>query len=142
MAKKKQVGIPFKKGDDSRRNTTGANKGSKWKSTLLKDLMTIDLSKTEIETFDEFSSKFPGLFNSTPEKNFQLYMEIKQISLVFNKNPNVSQNAINAIKDRIQGKPTQIVDIGIEDKKKMSTDERRARIHELTEKAKGVNESN
>lgn len=103
---------PFKPGEDKRRNTTGANKGSKWKKTLLQELMSVDLSKTEIEAFNEFSEKFPSFFSSTEaDKNFQFFMELKQMSLVFHKNPQTSQNAINAIKDRIDGKPQQKVDL-------------------------------
>lgn len=108
---------PFKEGEDERRNTTGANKGSKWKSTLLKDLMTMDLTESEMDSFKEFTDKFPSFFdNEDKDKNFHLFMELKQMSLVFNKNPQISQNAINSIKDRIQGKPTQSVDLKVDKK--------------------------
>ena len=70
--------------------------------------MTIGLSDDETETFKEFADKFPTFFNSdSHEKNFQLFMELKQMSLVFHKNPSISQNAINAIKDRVEGRPVQ-----------------------------------
>jgi len=105
-----KIGNTFKKGEDNRRNTTGANKGSKWASTLLKDLLTIDLSDSEIEQFKELKKKFPSVFNSNEQDNFQKFMELKQISLVFHKNGAISQSAINAIKDRIDGKPQQYID--------------------------------
>lgn len=108
--------VPFKEGEDQRRNTTGMNKGAKWKKTLLQDLMSADLSKSEIEQFNEFKIKFPSFFDSEDNsKNFQFFMELKQMSLVFHKNPQTSQNAINAIKDRIDGKPQQKVDVTSED---------------------------
>lgn len=107
----KVVGRPFTTGEDDRRNVTGANKGSKWKGTLLKDLMTMDLSTAEMDSFKEFSEKFPSFFSDdNNDKNFQLFMELKQMSLVFHKDAKVSQSAISAIKDRIEGKPQQHVD--------------------------------
>lgn len=92
-------------------NRNGANKGSKWKKTLLKDLMTADLNQNEIEQFEDLKMRFPSFFNSSDEKNFQLFMEIKQIALVFSNDQKASQRAINAIKDRIEGKTTSNVNI-------------------------------
>ena len=113
MAKqKKTVGIPFKKGDDARRNTTGANKGSRWNKSLLKELMTIPLSEEESEaTFYKIKDKFPTIFKSTEERNLQLFMELKQIALMSSTNEMTSQIAINAIKDRVEGKPNQPIEI-------------------------------
>lgn len=92
-------------------NRKGANKGSKWKKTLLKELMTIDLFDAKNEIFEKLFEEFPIIFNnSDKEKNLQLLMELKQISLVFNEDPRISQAAITAIKDRIEGKPQQHID--------------------------------
>lgn len=98
---------PFKQGEDARRNTIGLNKGSKWKKTLLSDLMTVDLGESEIKQFKAIKEKFPSFFTGTHEQNFQLFLEVKQVSLVFHKDPKVSQTAIEKIKDRIEGKPVQ-----------------------------------
>lgn len=101
--------IPFKKGDPNI-NRTGLNKGSKWKKSLLKDLLNLNITKTDDDQFKELKEKFPKQFDSIDnDKNYHLFMELKQMSLVFNKDPKVSQNAINAIKDRVEGKPNQSV---------------------------------
>ena len=91
-------------------NKTGANKGSKWNATLLKELLNIDLSNTDLEQFKELEQKFPNVFGDNPEKNFHLFMELKQISLVFDKNGAVAQKAIDSIKNRIEGKPLQSIE--------------------------------
>jgi hypothetical protein len=89
---------PFKEGNDSRRNTTGANKGSRWNSSLLKDLMTVKLVGKDLEAFKELKEKYPKIFRANKETNLQLFMELKQISLVFSDDDGVSQRAIEAIK--------------------------------------------
>ena len=92
-------------------NKTGANKGSKWKSTLLKELMTKSVD-TENELFDQIKEKFPKVFDAEDDnKNYQLMMELRQLLLVFDKSPDVAQRAMNAIKDRIDGKPKQQVKV-------------------------------
>lgn len=98
--------VPFKKGDDERRNVTGANKGSKWRKTLLADLMSLNVDDENAE-YLKLKAKFPKQFNMSEEKNLQLFMELKQISLIFSENESVSQKAISEVKDRIDGKPTQ-----------------------------------
>lgn len=103
---------PFKKGEDPRR--AKGNKGSKWKKSLLKDLMALDLTGSEQQQFNALKAKFPTFFEGTDERNFQLFMELKQISLVFNSDPKVSQTAIKEIKDRVDGKSNQKIDLGEE----------------------------
>jgi len=115
-------------------NRVGANKGSKWKKNLLKELMIINLDQSELDQFQDLKAKFPSFFNSTEDKNFQLFMEVKQIGLVFHKDGKVSQRAINAIKDRIDGRPTQKIDVEVEDKIPRSKKERLLRIEQLKKK--------
>ena len=83
-------------------NTTGLNKGSRWKSTLLKDIMEVEATE---KAFEKFMSKFPNVFNGSLEKNHQLYMELLQVGLLYSDDEKVVQTAIEKIKDRIDGKP-------------------------------------
>ena len=93
-------------------NKSGANKGSKWKSTLLKELLTKPVDAEGLEILEEFKTQFPTIFSSDDNnKNYQLLMELRQLQLVFDKNPDVAQRAMNAIKDRIDGKPKQQVKV-------------------------------
>ena len=90
-------------------NRTGANKGSKWRKTLLKDLLTIGVDEDNAD-FNKLKNSYPKQFNMSEEKNLQLYLELKQISLAFSEAEVVAQKAITEIKDRIEGKSTQIVE--------------------------------
>ena len=94
---------PFVKGDE-RINRKGANKGSRWKKTLLEELMTVDLSTSEVDAFNSIKQRFPSFFNGSHDQNFQLFLEVKQVSLSFSKDERVAQTAIEKIKDRIEGK--------------------------------------
>ena len=109
--KKKIRGVPFKKGEDPRRNDTGMNKGHRWKKTLLKQLMSLELSESEQQQFIGLKNKFPSLFGESETRNFQLFMELKQVSLAFSTDAKVAQAAIKEIKDRIDGKASQEVKV-------------------------------
>ncbi len=100
---------PFVKGDE-RINRKGANKGSRWKKTLLEELMTVDLSTSEVDAFNSIKQRFPSFFNGSHDQNFQLFLEVKQVSLSFSKDERVAQTAIEKIKDRIEGKSVQVVE--------------------------------
>lgn len=89
-------------------NTTGENKGSSWKKNLLKELLAMPLTEFDMLQFEWLRERFPSFFKDTKEKNFQFFLELRQISLIFHGNGQVSQNAIKEIKDRIDGKVTQI----------------------------------
>lgn len=91
-------------------NKTGENKGSKWKSTFLRELLEVKLSESELEDFSVLAKKFPSIFDGTNEQNLALYLEVRQISLAFSKDPNVAQRAIKEIKDRVFGKPVSIIE--------------------------------
>jgi len=85
-------------------NRSGANRGSKWNKNLLRDLLTVDLSKVNNKAFEKMKEMFPEFFDGSKDANWQLFMEIKQLSLILHKDPRVSQAAIKEIKDRIGGK--------------------------------------
>tara|TARA_B110000037_G_scaffold201086_1_gene242164 strand:- start:295 stop:687 length:393 start_codon:yes stop_codon:yes gene_type:complete len=105
------IGKPFKKGEDHRRNTTGKNKGATWNKTLLNNLLNVQPVINNNESLNHLVKKFPALFNSNEDKNLQLLIELKQISLIFSDNEAISQKAIIEVKDRIQGKTTAITEI-------------------------------
>lgn len=98
---------PFNKGEDKRRNKKGANKGSKWRKSLLKDILTLELSDTETDQFNYIKSLYPRFFEGTEVENLQLFLELKQIQLVFSDDERVAQTAIKEVKDRIDGKSEQ-----------------------------------
>lgn len=104
---------PFKEGKDERRNTNGANKGSKWKRTLLKEILTTELSDRETQLFQSIKQRFPRFFQGSEEQNFQLFMELRQVQLVFSKDERVAQTAIREIKDRVEGKSEQVTKVDV-----------------------------
>jgi len=95
----------FKKGHDPRRNTTGANKGSKWQKNLFKKVFSMDLGVEDMAPFKKLEKQFPKVFKESPDKNYQLFLVLRQLSLVFSGDEKVAQRAITAILDRVDGKP-------------------------------------
>lgn len=88
-------------------NRSGANKGSRWNKSLLKELMTMELNGDELKQYETLKELFPKQFSQTETKNFQLFMELRQMQLVFSPNGQISQKAITEIRDRLDGKPVQ-----------------------------------
>ena len=109
---------PFKEGKDERRNINGANKGSRWKRTLLKEILTTALSDNETQLFNAIKQRFPRFFKGSEEQNFQLFMELRQVQLVFSKDERVAQAAIREIKDRVDGKSEQLTKVDVTTKGK------------------------
>jgi hypothetical protein len=89
-------------------NREGANKGSRWRKTLLMDIMSLELNDSETVQFAALKSKHPKLFNGSEAQNFQLFMELRQVSLIFSQDERVAQAAIKEVKDRIDGKSEQV----------------------------------
>lgn len=93
-------------------NRTGQNKGSKWRSTLLKELLEATNHNDDAAEFAEIKKSFPHFFSGSEKKSYQFFLLLKQISHAFNKkDPNLSLKAIEAIMDRVDGKPKQSLDI-------------------------------
>jgi len=89
-------------------NRSGAPKG-KWRKTLLRDLMAMPLEESDQTQFEGLKKLFPTYFRDTEEKNFQFFMELKQLSLIFSKQDQVAQSAMKEIRDRIDGKAAQTI---------------------------------
>ena len=85
-------------------NTDGANKGSKWRKNILKELATVTLNEVDNKMFESFKKQFPEFFTGSDDYNWQFFMAIKQLSLVMHKDPRVAQAALKEVNDRIEGK--------------------------------------
>lgn len=105
---------PFKSGfvpNGKRRKNTG---GYITKRSLLKEMLEIDITVQDLPTLfaDQIRTKLPGFLENV-EKKFTIrqIMELMQIQLMFSRSDYVVQDAISAMKDRIDGKPMQKVQI-------------------------------
>lgn len=80
------------------------------KKSLLKHMLEVDLTVQDLPTkmADELRKILPGWFDNV-EKRFTMrqIMELVQFQLLFSASDYVKQDAINAIKDRVDGKAIQ-----------------------------------
>lgn len=80
------------------------------KRNLLKYMLEVDLSVQDLpqKMADDLRTLLPGWFESV-ERRFTMrqIMELVQFQLLFSKSDYVRQDAINAIKDRVDGKAVQ-----------------------------------
>lgn len=80
------------------------------KKSLLKTMLEVDITIADLPTVmaDELRRVLPGWFDHV-EKKFTMrqIMELTQFQLLFSKSDYVKQDAINAIKDRVDGKAVQ-----------------------------------
>lgn len=80
------------------------------KKSLLKHMLEVDLTVQDLPTkmADELRKILPGWFDDV-EKRFTMrqIMELVQFQLLFSPSDYVKQDAINAIKDRVDGKAVQ-----------------------------------
>jgi hypothetical protein len=101
---------PFKSGfvPNGRKNKSHATYLKK--KTLLKEMLDVDLTIQDLPTVlgDRLRAMMPGFFENI-EKKFTMrqIMELVQFQLLFSPSDYVKQDAINAIKDRVDGKPIQ-----------------------------------
>lgn len=108
-------GNPFKSG--YRPTGIRKEKGSSYlhKKTLLKIMLDTDITVHHLpeKLADFIRSEIPG-FLETVERKFTIrqIMELVQLQLLFSRSDYVRQDAINAIKDRIDGKPMQMIKVG------------------------------
>lgn len=80
------------------------------KKTLLKTMLEVDLTIQDLPTkmADELRKILPGWFDSVERKfTMRQIMELVQFQLLFSPSDYVKQDAINAIKDRVDGKAVQ-----------------------------------
>jgi hypothetical protein len=92
-------------------NRTGANKGSKWKSTLLKEIFGKINFNDETEAFAELKTKFPEFFTGSEKQTYQFFMYLKLVSMAFDKDPKVALKAVELSINRVDGSPRQSLDI-------------------------------
>lgn len=80
------------------------------KKSLLKHMLEVDLTVQDLPTSmaDELRRILPGWFDNV-ERRFTMrqIMELVQFQLLFSKSDYVKQDAISAIKDRVDGKAVQ-----------------------------------
>ena len=92
-------------------NKNGAPKGPRWKTTLLRTIMESPVLNDDDKLFHELKEKFPSLFKSSEKANYQFFMMLRLMALVFDKDPKISLKAIETVIDRIDGKPKQSLDL-------------------------------
>lgn len=103
-------GTPFAPGfvPNGRRNPQRG--GYITKRGLLRIMLEQDLTVKDLPEHlaDRIREVAPGFLDHVKRK-FTMYqiMELVQLQLLFSKSDYVRQDAINAIKDRVEGKPTQ-----------------------------------
>lgn len=82
------------------------------KRNLLKHMLEVDLTVDDLpqRMADDLRNLLPGWFENV-ERRFTMrqIMELVQFQLLFSKSDYVRQDAINAIKDRVDGKAVQKV---------------------------------
>lgn len=81
---------------------------------LLKYMLEIDITAADlpVEIADMIRAKIPGFIENVERKfNLAQIMELTQLQLLFSSSDYVRQDAIEAIKNRIDGKPVQSIQI-------------------------------
>ena len=74
---------------------------------MLKKLLQLNVNVSNNKLFKDLKEMFPTAFeDDNEEMNLRVLLEMKQIVLAFSKQGNISQAAINAIKERVDGKVT------------------------------------
>lgn len=80
------------------------------KKSLLKHMLEVDITIQDLPTkmADELRKILPGWFDNVERRfNLRQIMELVQFQLLFSPSDYVKQDAINAIKDRVDGKAVQ-----------------------------------
>lgn len=78
--------------------------------SLLKTMLEVDLTIQDLPTVlaDHVRSTLPGWFDDVERKfTMRQIMELVQFQLLFSPSDHVKQDAINSIKDRVDGKAVQ-----------------------------------
>lgn len=84
------------------------------KRSLLKTMLDVDLTIQDLPTrmADELRTTLPGWFDNVERKfNMRQIMELVQFQLLFSKSDYVKQDAIKEIKDRVDGKSVQKIQV-------------------------------
>jgi hypothetical protein len=84
------------------------------KRSLLKTMLEVPIMSRDLPTAlaDRIRLIIPGFLDNV-ERKFTMYqiMELVQLQLLFSPSDYVKQDAINAIKDRVEGKPMQKIQV-------------------------------
>lgn len=105
---------PFKSGFVPNGKRKNKSQSYLHKRTLLRDLLDTPITIFDLpqRMADYVRHKIPGFLENVERKfTMRQIMELTQIQLLFSKSDYVKQDAINAIKDRIEGKPMQKVQV-------------------------------
>lgn len=107
---------PFKSGfvPTGKRSEKGKSQRYVHKKNLLKHMLEVEITIQDLPTCmaDELRRMLPGVFENIESKfTMRQVMELVQFQLLFSRSDFVKQDAINAIKDRVEGKPMQKVQV-------------------------------
>lgn len=84
------------------------------KKSLLKHMLEVDITVRDLPTkmADDLRTLLPGWFDHV-ERRFTMrqIMELSQLQLLFSRSDYVRQDAINSIKDRVDGKAVQKLEL-------------------------------
>lgn len=110
-APKVKGGNPFASGfKPNGKRRANASQSYLTKRSLLKQMLEVDITIQDLPTTmaDELRRILPGWFDHVERKfNMRQIMELVQFQLLFSKSDYVKQDAITAIKDRVEGKAVQ-----------------------------------
>lgn len=110
MTTKVKGGNPFASGFVPNGRRKKQSQSYLTKRSLLKYMLEVDLNIHDLPVVmaDQLRNLLPGWFENV-EKRFTMrqIMELVQFQLLFSKSDYVRQDAINAIKDRVDGKAVQ-----------------------------------
>lgn len=84
------------------------------KRSLLKTMLDVDITIHDLPTVmaDQLRNKLPGWFENVERKfTMRQIMELLQFQLLFSKSDYVVQDAIKEIKDRVDGKAVQKIQV-------------------------------
>jgi hypothetical protein len=105
---------PFKSGFVPTGKRSGKNKSVFSRRNLLKFMLEVDITAKDLplEIADMIRNKIPGFIEDIDRKfTLAQIMELTQLQLLFSNSDYVRQDAIEAIKNRIDGKPVQSIQI-------------------------------
>lgn len=88
------------------------------KRGLLRYMLEVDITVQDLPSViaDELRARMPGVFENVERKfSWAQILELTQLKLVLSKSEKVQQQAINAIKDRTEGRPMQKIQVQQED---------------------------
>jgi hypothetical protein len=105
---------PFKNGFRPNGKRTAQTQSYMNKKALLRYMLDVDITVTDLPIViaDHIRTQVPGFLENVERKfTMRQILEVVQIQLLFSRSDYVKQAAIIAIKDRIEGKPMQKIQV-------------------------------